>query len=310
MAFAPTPDLSYSIGSGTGGAVVSASLDTTGLKTIIVSISGYADAASVPVLTDSVFNTWTALTTYRTSGASQARIFYCINPTVGPGHTFTGASSATAIYPSMCILGWIEEGAFDTENGASTGSNVTSLNTGNVSPVSNDSLVISAFTVGVAVTGLAVSGGSLAIEQDVAYVVSQHQRGAIAYEVQAGAATRDAAWSWTTATPAAVAIAVFTPLTPSSKDGSFVAGVNTTVTATRAAAFGLDGSTNVHAEPGVLKVFGNTAVTGYQELIEMATPPSSSSNRGRIYIEDNGSGKSRLMVQFGSGAAQQIAIEP
>jgi hypothetical protein len=310
MAFAPTPDLSYSLGSTTGSTVVSASLDTTGLKTIIVSISGYADGASVPALTDSVFNTWVPLTTYRTTGSSQVRFFYCINPIVGPGHVFTGASSATAIYPSMCILGWIEEGVFDAENGASTGSNVTSLNTGNASPVANDSLVVSAFTVGVAVTGLAVSGGALAIEEDVAFVTSQHMRGAIAYEVQSAATTRDAAWSWSTSTPAAVAIAVFTPLTPSSKAGCFVAGVNTTVSGTRAAAFGLNGSTNTHADPGVLKVFGNQAITGYHELIEMASPPSSSSNRGRIFVEDNGAGKSRLMVQFGSGVAQQIAIEP
>lgn len=44
--------------------------------------------------------------------------------------------------------------------------------------------------------------------------------------------------------------------------GSLVAGVNTDVTATRAIAFGLDGSTNVHNTPGMFKVFGDTEVTG------------------------------------------------
>ena len=45
------------------------------------------------------------------------------------------------------------------------------------------------------------------------------------------------------------------------------------------------------------------------ELEEM-TAPAGAANKARIYTEDNGSGKTRLMVIFGSGAAVQIAIEP
>lgn len=44
--------------------------------------------------------------------------------------------------------------------------------------------------------------------------------------------------------------------------GSAKFGVNTTVKATRAIAFGLDGNTNVHNEEGKFKVFGNGSVTG------------------------------------------------
>lgn len=91
--------------------------------------------------------------------------------------------------------------------------------------------------------------------------------------------------------------------------GSLVAGEHTTVTASRAIAFGLDGNTNTHSEEGVFKVFGKQAITEYIELAE-SSAPSGVSNKGRIWVEDNGSGKSRLMIQFGSGAAQQIAIEP
>ncbi len=43
--------------------------------------------------------------------------------------------------------------------------------------------------------------------------------------------------------------------------GSFVAGENTTVRGSRAAAFGLDGNTNVHDEEGKLKVFGKFEAT-------------------------------------------------
>ena len=40
------------------------------------------------------------------------------------------------------------------------------------------------------------------------------------------------------------------------------------------------------------------------------TAPAGTADTARIFAEDNGSGKTRLMVIFGSGSAQQIAIEP
>jgi hypothetical protein len=43
---------------------------------------------------------------------------------------------------------------------------------------------------------------------------------------------------------------------------------------------------------------------------EMTAPAAPSANAVRIYAEDNGGGKTRLMALFPSGAAQQIAIEP
>jgi hypothetical protein len=51
---------------------------------------------------------------------------------------------------------------------------------------------------------------------------------------------------------------------------------------------------------------GGAALQG-EEQTAPAAPPA---NGYRIWAEDNGSGKTRLMVQFGTGAAQQIAIEP
>jgi hypothetical protein len=51
-------------------------------------------------------------------------------------------------------------------------------------------------------------------------------------------------------------------------------------------------------------------VAGYVEGSEMTAPAAPSANGFRIYAEDNGSGKTRLMVKFATGAAQQLAIEP
>jgi hypothetical protein len=46
------------------------------------------------------------------------------------------------------------------------------------------------------------------------------------------------------------------------------------------------------------------------EFREMTAPSAPSTNGLRIYAEDNGSGKTRLMARFATGIAQQIAIEP
>ncbi len=54
----------------------------------------------------------------------------------------------------------------------------------------------------------------------------------------------------------------------------------------------------------------NLIQTAYHEVAEMTAPSAPAANSVRIYAEDNGSGKTRLMALFATGAAQQIAIEP
>lgn len=46
------------------------------------------------------------------------------------------------------------------------------------------------------------------------------------------------------------------------------------------------------------------------EMIEMTAPAAAPANSGRLFLQDNGAGKTQLMIIFASGAAQQIAIEP
>jgi len=50
--------------------------------------------------------------------------------------------------------------------------------------------------------------------------------------------------------------------------------------------------------------------TGYWQTNKMTAPAAPAVNAVRIYAEDNGAGKTRLMALFNTGAAQQIAIEP
>lgn len=46
------------------------------------------------------------------------------------------------------------------------------------------------------------------------------------------------------------------------------------------------------------------------ELDERSDPSAPSSNKGRLYLKDNGSGKTQLCIRFASGAVQVIATEP
>ena len=55
---------------------------------------------------------------------------------------------------------------------------------------------------------------------------------------------------------------------------------------------------------------GGVDVGNYVRLTEMERPSGRRADTVRIYAEDGGSGKTRLMAVFGTGDAQQIAVEP
>lgn len=49
---------------------------------------------------------------------------------------------------------------------------------------------------------------------------------------------------------------------------------------------------------------------GYIDLTEIAAPSAPASDRGRLFLRDNGSGKTQLCIQFATGAVQVIATQP
>jgi len=50
-------------------------------------------------------------------------------------------------------------------------------------------------------------------------------------------------------------------------------------------------------------------MTGFMEGFEMTAPAAPAANGGRLFFQDNGAGKTQLMVIFATGAAQQLAIQ-
>lgn len=190
-------------GSPNSNGFVTGAINTTGCNLLVLGILDYNAVATTIV--DSKSNTWTGLTT-RPVNFSESRLYYCFNPTVGTGHTFT--PSGLGMYPTICIAGF--SGAvtspFDVENGA-TGTSGTSKATGSVSPSENNELVITALCFD-AINTAAINSGFTIMNQ-VNYVSGQHFGGAMAYLVQGSAAAVNPTWSWGTSTDHSTGIATF-----------------------------------------------------------------------------------------------------
>lgn len=56
--------------------------------------------------------------------------------------------------------------------------------------------------------------------------------------------------------------------------------------------------------------FSFALATSYFDIDEIASPAAPSTNKGRLFVRDNGSGKTQLCIRFNTGAIQVIATEP
>lgn len=86
--------------------------------------------------------------------------------------------------------------------------------------------------------------------------------------------------------------------------GSHVVGADGTVNTSLTGLINLDGVTRTVSGSGVEFIGGSLG------MLEQASPPAAIAGTALIFAEDNGAGKLRLMCQFPTGSAQQLAIEP
>jgi hypothetical protein len=113
-------------------------------------------------------------------------------------------------------------------------------------------------------------------------------------------------WDGISETGDAIMIAVY--LEPAVITATSVFGEDCTVAGlSRVHALNLDGETRTHSDEALT---GSVLLGGNLTLFEQAGPPAGFAGSARIWVEDNGAGKLRLMCQFPTGSAQQIAIEP
>ena len=55
---------------------------------------------------------------------------------------------------------------------------------------------------------------------------------------------------------------------------------------------------------------GRVYTSTYHELSETSTPAAPATSRGRLFLRDNGAGKTELCVRFNTGAVQVLATQP
>ena len=194
-------------GSGSAG-VTSGAINTTGATLIVLSITAYTGTTPTPTVSDSKGNTWVGLTQKSTTTPITNRLFYCANPTVGSGHTFTIGGST--------IFGGIAAAAFSgtlaspylTENGATSGaSSVTTIQPGSVTPSQDNCLIIAGMNANSLASQPSISGGFTALS--LAGSSGNYGAFGIAYLIQTSAAAANPSWTWTTAQEANATIAVF-----------------------------------------------------------------------------------------------------
>lgn len=185
--------------------VTTPSADTTGANFIAVTVSSFAGSAE-PTLSDSKGNTWTGLTA-QAGAVLRQRLFYCVAPTVGTGHTFTvsGASS----FPALAIQAFsgVNATPFGTQNGTTDVGGT--INTGSVTPSVNNSLFV---------TGLAFNNPAATTAIDSSFIKTDSTiptpadgvGAAMAYKITSGA--ENPQWVVTSgAGGTSTSIATFTP---------------------------------------------------------------------------------------------------
>lgn len=182
-----------------------AAIDTTGATLLVVSLATYVGFGT-PVLTDSKGNTWIGLTA-QAAGSTGERLWYCLSPVVGTGHTFS--VSGSNVFPAIFVYAFSGVASYQTESGA-TGGVTSPLASGSVTPTANGALVVTGRAASSTVTdSVSPAGFTLA---SLPYTAGVSVQGSAAYYVQPTAAAINPAWSWIgSSAENRVATAVFLP---------------------------------------------------------------------------------------------------
>lgn len=211
------------------------SVNTTGATLLVVSLAWYSGSggftSGVPTLTDSKGNSWTQRTTTKSSPDTNQSscLFDSQSPTVGTGHTFTVAG--TASYPSISVVAASGPAQVLAENKNSASSNsATSIQPGSVTPTAANGLVITGFN-GSGATTASIDSGFTAVYN--ATSVGASIAGGIAYLIQTAATAVNPTWTTSGSTEMVATILDYIAAPLSALSLNFGAnGTTTTVTVT------------------------------------------------------------------------------
>jgi len=199
--------VSSTIGQTGPNSATTTAINTTSANLIVVFISSYAGGATVDgVLSDSKGNTWIGLAGYSApTFPIRSRLYYCLNPSVGTGHTFTITGNDT--YASIGANAYSGVGGLESESGNSANP-ATTLQTGNLNPLFNNSLLITGLSFGAAST--ASIDSSFIISNQANWNSGVSEGGAVAYKIQTSASAENPTWTIGSSTQMSTVMAVFT----------------------------------------------------------------------------------------------------
>lgn len=173
--------------------IITPAINTTGASLLVVFIARYTLGGAV-TLSDSKSNSWTAGVEIGTA-TNKLRPYYCFNPTVGSGHTFT--AGGTAIFATIAVqahdLTPTSPNPFDASNAHTQSTGATNAS-GTITPGQNNSLIILGYGATAAMS-VATVDGSFQISDATDYVSSQHFSLAMAYKTQTLAAAIGSTWT-------------------------------------------------------------------------------------------------------------------
>lgn len=191
MAFSSSP-IAHAIAAGINGATTTG-VDTSSATFIVLTFHWFTGTTPTVTVSDSKSNIWTSRPAFDNGNALKGQIFYCVNPTVGSGHTFSISGAST--YSVIAASAWTGNDAtpFDVDNASGVTSGTT-CSTGSITPGQPDSLVITA-------AGGCFFGGNWSVDSgftesdDLAGDGASRQGGAQAYLIQGAAAAVNPTWT-------------------------------------------------------------------------------------------------------------------
>jgi 8-oxo-dGTP pyrophosphatase MutT (NUDIX family) len=196
VAWSSTP-IAHAAASGTGPTTgaTTAAIDTTGAKFLIVGSGNFVSSGTLN-LTDSKGNTWIKLPLEAGASNARATLWYCSNPTVGTGHTFTLVGTNGYVSFAVAAFGAAATGATPFGAVAAVGAPATSPFTNTVvAPLADGALIVTVAGLATTAQTLTISA-PFAISDQKPWVNGQCQGVGLGYLVQGAHTGAAAAWSW------------------------------------------------------------------------------------------------------------------
>ena len=200
---------SDTVASSFGGSV---NINTIGATLVVISVSSYSGGPA-PTISDGGLNTFIPLTA-RTTGSSRHQIYYSLLTVTSPGHIFNVTGSPSYIAAHVYVFSGVD--SYHSESGA-TGTSLSSLASGSVTPSTNGSLIITGVSGDTAVTDSVTAGFT---SHTTPYTGGSNMQGSAAYYVQPTSGAINPTWSFSpNQTGIAVSSAVFLPtVTPTTSN--------------------------------------------------------------------------------------------